>query len=793
MTRCAWRAWRCWRCGPCRRERPNLKTSPEGRSRSSPPGRKAKRRSGKYSIDQAQTLRQAHAARRARSRRRQIEKDYLPEKFGVNAGGGVLRTETPKAGARNRARQPRHPAHLRRDPRRRDVRLGLGRREGPRPAARAGPRARRTRRRSACPGVNPFGLLLEQRSFTPSAEAIAFVEGQKKVLEEKGPEGEQVISGPRSVGRRRQRLRGNASRLAAHLPTGDTRRRDRGLRLHRRRSSATAAAAKSPTPNFLANLETKFGEEAGMKVFRDLREVNDPEAPTTTGKAAFPYDQEPTGPTPGAARDRTGHRRARGGESGASAEGLAAQSVELPARRLGRRRQRAPDGGDGTAARLLLPGDRLPGRPARRRHRRAGRRRADLAVRVHRPRPRLRVEPDERRGARTRRRSSSSSATPTKEAPPTRKSTSYVYNGECIPMTTVDAGELGAQASEPAHEVYFKETVHGPDPGHRAGRRAAVRDRQGPLDARPRAGGRGRVQRTGLRRRCTTRSSSSKRPTTSRRRSTWPTSTTNTSPTSRPAGCRSWLRAPNPSLPTLGTGEYDWTGLPRPRTSTRTKSTRRAGCFLNWNNKPAPEWGAASDEWSYGPIHRVQLYTGFKAGMTEANDASIMNKAATQDLRAVKVWPMIEEVLQPPARAEHTRPKKRQKIDHHVGRARARAATARKARRQPRAAIWTRPGRRSPKRCSSPVLGELARTNSSRCNGTGQRPENSRRLVLRRRLVRVRLQGAAARCSATTVRAALQPRVLRQRQTSKRAATRCGRRCQGAVEKRRTENRRPRR
>ena len=35
-------------------------------------------------------------------------------------------------------------------------------------------------------------------------------------------------------------------------------------------------------------------------MFRDLREVNDPEAPTTTNRP-FPYDKEPTGPTPGAA------------------------------------------------------------------------------------------------------------------------------------------------------------------------------------------------------------------------------------------------------------------------------------------------------------------------------------------------------------------------------------------------------------------------------------------------------------------------------------------------------------
>src|SRR5208282_5012448 len=51
--------------------------------------------------------------------------------------------------------------------------------------------------------------------------------------------------------------------------------------------------------NFLANLQKKFGESEGVKIFRDLREVNDPEAPTTAAKA-FPYDGVPTGPTPGA-------------------------------------------------------------------------------------------------------------------------------------------------------------------------------------------------------------------------------------------------------------------------------------------------------------------------------------------------------------------------------------------------------------------------------------------------------------------------------------------------------------
>ncbi len=51
--------------------------------------------------------------------------------------------------------------------------------------------------------------------------------------------------------------------------------------------------------NFLAQLQAKLGVNGGLKVFRDLKEVNDPEAPTTTSKA-FPYDGVPKGPTPGA-------------------------------------------------------------------------------------------------------------------------------------------------------------------------------------------------------------------------------------------------------------------------------------------------------------------------------------------------------------------------------------------------------------------------------------------------------------------------------------------------------------
>ena len=100
----------------------------------------------------------------------------------------------------------------------------------------------------------------------------------------------------------------------------------------------------------------------------------------------------------------------------------------------------------------------------------------------------------------------------------------------------------------------------------------------------------------------------------------------------------------DPSLPALGTGKYDWRGwLPLNRHPHMIEP--RSDILTNWNNKPAPGWGAASDNYGYGAVHRVQLYRGFTKGMHENNDVSIMNRAATEDLRVIEVWPIIRRVL----------------------------------------------------------------------------------------------------------------------------------------------------
>jgi hypothetical protein len=69
--------------------------------------------------------------------------------------------------------------------------------------------------------------------------------------------------------------------------------------------------------------------------------------------------------------------------------------------------------------------------------------------------------------------------------------------------------------------------------------------------------------------------------------------------------------------------------------------------ILNWNNKPAAGFGAADDQWTYGPVHRVTLLSrALEPGkLTMADVVGAMNKAATQDIRAVELVPVLSAAL----------------------------------------------------------------------------------------------------------------------------------------------------
>ncbi len=109
------------------------------------------------------------------------------------------------------------------------------------------------------------------------------------------------------------------------------------------------------------------------------------------------------------------------------------------------------------------------------------------------------------------------------------------------------------------------------------------------------------------------------------------------------------IRAPRVDLglPTVGTGQYEWRGFVS-RNKHPHGTNPRSGVIAAWNNRPARGWGAADDNWSFGPIQRVQLLQQTIAKRKKNTPASVvaaMNEAATQDLRVMDVWPAIRSVL----------------------------------------------------------------------------------------------------------------------------------------------------
>jgi hypothetical protein len=104
----------------------------------------------------------------------------------------------------------------------------------------------------------------------------------------------------------------------------------------------------------------------------------------------------------------------------------------------------------------------------------------------------------------------------------------------------------------------------------------------------------------------------------------------------------------DPNLPAWGTGNAEWQGF-LPASQQVHETNPAQGFFVSWNNKPAPQFSAADDQYGYGPIYRsVLLVNQLKAQLTahggkltRANVVTAMATAATQDLDGVTVLPQL--------------------------------------------------------------------------------------------------------------------------------------------------------
>ena len=224
--------------------------------------------------------------------------------------------------------------------------------------------------------------------------------------------------------------------------------------------------------------------------------------------------------------------------------------------------------------------------------------------------------------------------------------TAYLHRGECRQMTTFDAGTIVGRPGEPDRQLVYRETVHGPVKGY------ATVDRQR-VAITSRRSTRGRE--LGSLRFFLDLSMNRIRSAKDFVRAA--------------AGMElafNWVYADNrdiaqftsgrlpvrpatvdSGLPTKGTGEYEWQGFV-PAAAHAQVINPTSGVILNWNNKPARGYAGADDEWTWGSVQRVDLlWDGIarRQKHTLATVVGVMNGAATQDLRLMRVWPVLRDVL----------------------------------------------------------------------------------------------------------------------------------------------------
>jgi acyl-homoserine lactone acylase PvdQ len=467
------------------------------------------------------------------------------------------------------------------------------------------------------PGLNAFGLVTSGKSFTPSAQAERLVSSEKQALVRAyGSDGRAIL---------------HDFAVYAQGVTAGLAKRGANVTWTVNDVIATNAFIGSIFGNgggkevanseLLARLRARLGARRGLKAWQDVMEGNDPEAPTTTSKR-FAYGRGGVGPRPGslpvqagsvktvataAQRPVASNFQLLSGARSATGHPLAVMGPQLgyyyPEILL-----EADLQGPGISARGgLVPG----GGP----YVLIGRTR-DYAWSLT---------------------TASNDNVDEFLMPLCRDAKHYVYRGRCRKITTFDAGKLGDK------EIRFGMTVHGPVQGtvrvhgrryviarHRstygqvANSVAALRDMTLGKGGTP-AGFYRAANQFGF--------------------------TFNWGYASRQhIAYFSSGRLPRRAkgldtfLPTLGTGRYDWRGFLSLKQHPH-ESDPRSGLFRNWNGKPAPGWTEGDYVHSYGSVQRVELFRGYGAKPTLAQAVSVMNRAATQDLRIEEVWPVIRKVL----------------------------------------------------------------------------------------------------------------------------------------------------
>jgi acyl-homoserine lactone acylase PvdQ len=494
------------------------------------------------------------------------------------------------------------------------------------------------------PGLSAIGLVIGLKSFVPSAQTEAVVAKQADVLRRAGKEGKAVLHDIDTF----------VSGINAYLTaTGSsnapwTRNDIFAINALKDQFFGEGGGDEARRSQFLGGLEHRLGKKKGYSVFNDLRQNTNAGSPTTVD-GTFNYDHAPSKPgapgsvvldphsftpTPAAStkvtrkidrleprphasnelmveanHSKTGHPLLVGGpQIGYDYPGLTWE-IDMHAPGL--------DWRGATSA--PFPGYLLIGRGA------------DFASTL-----------------------TSAGADDIDQFAETlcdHSDTKYVYRGKCRSMKPFDAGVL---KGSPDQEVTFNTTVHGPVVGY-----ATVDGRKVAISSKRASYGKDALDLLYNRRLSDGQVDS---PKSFMKAASLTPQTFNSfyMDSKHVAEFTSGLlprraKGVDPSLPTVGTGKYEWRGFlaaDKHIHGVDPQHTPTRGTMVNWNNISAHGFGAADDSFGgNGSAARVNLLNYDLKRLEKhgkwslATVASAMNSAATQDVRAIETVPLLSQLL----------------------------------------------------------------------------------------------------------------------------------------------------